>query len=146
MNFRPLTPVLILVSLALSPTTIGQVTVTRVHTVDLERTPFAAGALKITITQFRGSFLKIGSGSVEVQVVNTASEFTSFSPHKLSFLGNNNNQADILAIQSGDHYWPAQERRIAPGASTKEFFALNAKVRLPARLYYDEKLLAEIVE
>jgi len=143
MRFSPLTPILYL---ALSLTTVGQVTSTRVRTADLDRTPFTAGPLKITLTQFRGSFLKIGNATVEVQVVNTASEFTSFSPQKLSFLGSNNNQADVLAIQAGDKYWPAQDRRIAPGGRTKEFYALNDKVRLPARLYYDEKLLAEIVE
>ena len=146
MHFSPLTLVFIILSLPLSQTTIGQVPAVRVRTAQLDRTPFTAGPLKITLTQFRASYLKIGGTSVEVQVMNTASTFTSFSPQKLSFLGNDNNQADVLAIQSGDHYWRAEDRRIAPGARTKEFYALNGKLQLPARLYYDEKLLAEIVE
>ncbi|HKA19308.1 MAG TPA: hypothetical protein VKN18_13545 [Blastocatellia bacterium] len=146
MHLRPLTPLLIILSLPLSQTTVGQVPAVRVRTSQLDRTPFTAGPLKITLSQFRASFLKIGGASVEVQVVNTADTFTSFSPQKLSFLGNDNNQVDVLAIQSGDHYWRAEDRRIAPGARTKEFYALNGKLQLPARLYYDEKLLAEIVE
>jgi len=146
MHLRPLTPLLIILSLPLSQTTVGQVPAVRVRTSQLDRTPFTAGSLKITLSQFRASFLKIGGASVEVQVVNTADTFTSFSPQKLSFLGNDNNQVDVLAIQSGDHYWRAEDRRIAPGARTKEFYALNGKLQLPARLYYDEKLLAEIVE
>ena len=146
MNLSPLTLVLIILSLPLSQTTVGQVPAVRVRTAQLDRTPFSAGPLQITLTQFKASYLKIGSASVEVQVVNTASTFTSFSPQKLSFLGSDNNQADVLAIQSGDQYWHAEDRRIAPGAHTKEFYALNGKLKLPARLYYDEKLLAEIIE
>jgi len=38
------------------------------------------------------------------------------------------------------------DRRIAPGARVKESYSLSGKVRLPIRLYYDEKLLAEIFE
>jgi hypothetical protein len=118
----------------------------RVRVSELEKTPIAAGSLKITITRFRGSFLKIGGGSVEAQVENTSTEFTVFSPNRLSFVGSDNNQGDVLAIQSGDRYWPAVDRRIAPAARIKEFYALNSKVHLPARLYYDEKLLAEITD
>ena len=137
---------LIILSLPPSQTTVGQVPAVRVRTAQLDRTPFTAGPLKITLTQFRASYLRIGSASVEVQVVNSASTFTSFSPQRLSFLGNDNNQVDVLAIQAGDQYWRAEDRRIAPGARTKEFYALNGKLQLPARLYYDEKLLAEIID
>jgi len=38
------------------------------------------------------------------------------------------------------------DRRIAPGAHIKEIYTLNGKVRLPARIYYDEKLLTEIAD
>jgi hypothetical protein len=146
MHLRPLALVLIILSLPLSQTTAGQAPAIRVRSGELDRTPLTAGPLKITLAQFRASFLKIGGASVEVHVVNTAATFTSFSPQKLSFLGSDNNQVDVLAIQSGDQYWRAEDRRIAPGARTKEFYALNGKLRLPARLYYDEKLLAEIIE
>ena len=40
----------------------------------------------------------------------------------------------------------ALDRRIAPGARIKESYSLSGKGHLPIRLYYDEKLLAEIVE
>ncbi|HXG92154.1 MAG TPA: hypothetical protein VNN73_07250 [Blastocatellia bacterium] len=118
----------------------------RVRASELDRMPLIVGSLKITLTQFRGSFLKVGSGSVEAQVENTATGFATFSPQKLSFVGSDNTQADVLAIQSGDQYWPAADRSIAPGARIKEFYALTDKVHLPARLYYDEKLIAVIVE
>ena len=35
----------------------------RIRVSDLEKTPIATGALKIRITKFRGSFMKLGSGS-----------------------------------------------------------------------------------
>lgn len=138
-----LTPSILVLLVTLVASASDQPTI-RVRTSDLSRTALTAGPLKITLAQFRGSFLKIGGGSVEAQVENTATEFITFSPQKLSFVGSDNSQADVLAIQSGEHYWPAVERRIAPGARIKEFYALNGKVRLPARLYYDEKLLAVI--
>ena len=142
---KPLTPFALVLLVALAASGQDQ-RVTRVRIAELGRAPFAAGPLKITLTQFRPSFLKIGGASVEVQVVNTATTFMTFSPKRLTFLGSDNNQADVLAIQSGDHYWTAEDRRIAPGAQTKEFYALNGKVQLPARVYYDDTVLAEIVQ
>jgi hypothetical protein len=118
----------------------------RIRVSDLDKTPIAAGPLKITLTRFRGSFLKIGGGSVEALVENTSTEFTVFSPKRLSFVGSDDNQSGVLAIQSGDRYWPAVDRSIAPAARIKEFYALNSKVQLPARVYYDEKLLAVITD
>ncbi|MEW6126877.1 MAG: hypothetical protein AB1757_07540 [Acidobacteriota bacterium] len=118
----------------------------RIRTSELERMPLVVGSLKFTFAEFRGSFMKLGNGSVEAQVENTGTGFTTFSPQKLSFVGSDNTQVDVLAIQSGDKYWPAVERNIAPSAHLKEFYALNGKVRLPARIYYDEKLLAVIVD
>lgn len=142
---KPLTPSILVLFVALVASAADQPAI-RVRTAELDRTPLTAGPLKITLTHFRGSFLKIGGGSVEAQVENTSTGFATFSPQKLSFVGSDNNQADALAIQSGDNYWPAVDRRIAPGARIKEFYALNSKVRLPARLYYDEKLLAVITD
>src|SRR5215470_291328 len=84
MHLSPLTLVFIILSLPPSQTTVGQVPAVRVRTAQLDRTPFTAGPLKLTLTQFRASYLKIGSASVEVQVVNSASTFTSFSPQRLS--------------------------------------------------------------
>ena len=141
---KPLPPILLVLLVALLASATNQPA--RIRVSELDRTPLTAGPLKITLTKFRGSFLKLGGGSIEVEVFNNSTEFTVFSPQRLSFVGSDNSQADILAIQSGDRYWCALDRRIAPGARTKEFYALNGKVRLPARVYYDEKLLAEIVD
>lgn len=142
---KPLPPILLVLLIALVASATDQ-PAARIRVSELDRTPLTAGPLKITLTKFRGSFLKVGGGSIEAQVENTSAEFSVFSPQRLSFVGSDNSQADILAIQSGDRYWCALDRRIAPGARTKEFYALNGKVRLPARVYYDEKLLAEIVD
>jgi hypothetical protein len=112
--------------------------------------------LKIRITKLRGSFLKLGSGSIEVVVENGSTGFETFSPHRLSLVDKDNVQVNVLASRRNyyrtappyDPGIPASplDRRIAPGASVKETYSLSGKVRLPIRLYYDEKLLAEIVE
>jgi hypothetical protein len=117
----------------------------RVHLSELDRTPLIAGPLKITLTKFKGSFLKVGGGYVEIRVENTSTEFATFSPQLLSFVSNND-QVDILFMMYGEQLLPPQDRRIVPGARIKEEYRLNGKVRFPARLYYRDKLLAVITD
>jgi hypothetical protein len=111
---------------------------------ELGNTPLVVGPLKITVSNFRGSFLKIGDGYIEVRVENTSAEFASFFPQVFSLVGNDNEQTDIAAIESGEHYLPAGERKIAPSAHIKTYYALTGKVHLPAHLYYEKNLLAII--
>jgi hypothetical protein len=128
----------------------------RIRVSDLEKTPIAAGPLKIRITKLRGSFMKLGSGSIEVVVENVATGFETFSPHRLSLVDKENVQVNVLASRHSYYrtvppYDPRAptspfDRRIAPGARVKEKYSLSGRVHLPIRLYYDEKLLAEIVE
>jgi hypothetical protein len=128
----------------------------RIKVSDLEKTPIAAGPLKIRITRLRGSFLKLGSGSIEVVVENVSNAFETFSPQRLSLVDKENVQVNVMAsrrnyyrnVPSYDPRIPTGplDRRIAPGARVKETYSLSGRVHLPIRLYYDEKLLAEIVE
>jgi hypothetical protein len=129
---------------------------TRIKVSDLDKTPIAAGPLKIRITKLRGSFLKLGSGSIVVEVENTSTGFESFSPQKLSLVDKNNVQVNVMTSRRSyyrtvppyDSGIPANplDRRIAPGARIKENYSLSGKVHLPLRLYYDEKMLTEIIE
>jgi len=127
---------------------------TRIRIQDLEKTPISAGALKIRITKLRGSFLKLGSGSMVVEVENSSTGFESFSPQKLSLVDKSNVQVNVMSSRRNyyrtvppyDSPSSPLDRRIAPGARIKETYSLSGKVHLPIRLYYDEKLLAEIVE
>ena len=128
----------------------------RIRVPDLEKTPIAAGALKIRITRLRGSFLKLGSGSIEVVVENVSNAFETFSPQRLSLVDKENVQVNVMGSRHSSYrtapvYDPRLptgplDRRIAPGARVKETYSLSGRVHLPIRLYYDEKLLAEIVE
>ena len=128
----------------------------RIKVSDLEKTPIAAGPLKIRITRLRGSFLKLGSGSIEVVVENVSNAFETFSPQRLSLVDKENVQVNVMGSRHSSYrtappYDPRiptspLDRRIAPGARVKETYSLSGKVHLPIRLYYDEKLLAEIVE
>ena len=122
----------------------GQQPPTRIRVSELERMPFIVGTLKITITEFRGSVLKLLAAYIEVRVENTSTEFATFSPQRLVFVNKDNEQTDILGIRNGT--LPALDKSIAPGARIKQSYVLTEKVRLPARLYYNEKLLAVIAE
>ncbi|MFY9558558.1 MAG: hypothetical protein WAV20_08905 [Blastocatellia bacterium] len=123
----------------------------------LDKTPIAAGPLKIRITRLRASFLKVGSGSIEVEVENVATGFETFSPHRLSLINKDNIQINVAGSKRGGYYRSLPpydpripggplDRRIAPGARVKESYSLSGKVHFPIRLYYDEKLLAEVIE
>jgi hypothetical protein len=128
----------------------------RVRVSELEKTPIAAGSLKIRFTKLKGSFLKFGNGSIEVEVANASTGFESFSPQRLSLVDRDNVQVNVMAPKRNSYrtvppYDPRipsspLDRRIAPGARVKESYSLTGKVHFPIRLYYDEKLLAEIVE
>jgi hypothetical protein len=128
----------------------------RIRISDLDKTPIAAGPLKIRITRLRGSFMKLGSGSIEVEVENGSTGFETFSAQRLSLVDKENVQVNVTASRRSSYrsvppYDPRipsspLDRRIAPGARIKESYSLSGKVSLPIRLYYEEKLLAEIVE
>lgn len=129
---------------------------TQIRVPELNKTPITAGAFKIRITKLRGSFLKFGNGSIELEVENVSTAFETFSPRRLSLVNRDNVQIDIVNARHGDYrtlppYDPnaptvALDRRIAPGARLKESYKLSGRLHLPIRFYYDEKLLAEIVE
>ena len=128
----------------------------RIRVSDLDKTPIAAGPLKIRITKLKGSFLKLGSGSIEVEVENASTGFETFSPQRLSLVDKDNVQVNIMGSRHSSYrtappYDPRVlagplDRRIAPGARVKETYSLSGKVHHPIRLYYDEKLMAEIIE
>jgi len=127
----------------------------RIRVSDLDKTPIVAGPLKIRITRLRGSYLKLGNGSIEVEVENVSSGFETFSPQRLSLINHDNIQINVVGTKRYYRTVPPYDpripsgpldRRIAPGARVKESYSLSGKVHLPIRLYYDEKLLAEIVE
>lgn len=123
---------------------------------DLNKAPITAGAFKIRITKLTENFLKLGNGSIELEVENVSAAFETFSPRRLSLVNRDNIQVNIVNARHGDYrtippYDPnvptaALDRRIAPGARIKESYKLSGRLHLPMRFYYDEKLLAEIVE
>jgi len=129
---------------------------TQIRVPDLNKTPITADAFKIRITKLSGSFLKFGNGSIDLEVENVSAGFETFSPRRLSLVNKDNIQVNIVNARHGDYrtlppYDPnvptaALDRRIAPGARIKESYRLSGRLHLPMRFYYDEKLLAEIVE
>ncbi|HXG94440.1 MAG TPA: hypothetical protein VNN73_19005 [Blastocatellia bacterium] len=110
--------------------------------------------MKITITTFRPKVIDLlgtspegGKGQLELQIENTSGEFALFKPQRFSFLSRDNKQVDILDKRHRfKEYLPAVEIEIAPGAHIKEFYRLNGGIELPARLFYNSKLLAVITD
>ncbi len=129
----------------------------RIRSSDLDKTGITAGPFKIRITRLnRGNFLGHGRASIEVEVENTSSGPETFYPQRLALVNRDNVQLNVWVgrhsyygtIPPYDPRIPVTplEIRITPGARIKEVYSLTGKVRLPSRLFYDDKLVAEIVE
>jgi hypothetical protein len=122
----------------------------RVRKSELHKRLFAVGELRITITRFwPGSMLS--RGYVAVKVENTSSSAVIYNPQRLSFISNTNRQVNTRGRRQQGVLGPddnvldiAQPREIAPNAYIKEFYELDGRVRLPARLFYEARVLALI--
>jgi hypothetical protein len=123
----------------------------------LDKTPIVSGPFKMRIAKLsRSSLLGHGRGRIEVEVENSSVNPETFYPQRLSLVNRDNFQVNVLAarhtynrtVPTYDPRLPFNllDIRITPGARIKEVYTLSGRVRLPARLYYDDKLLAEIVE
>jgi hypothetical protein len=106
--------------------------------------------LKITITEFDTGGRLFANSRINIEVENTSDDFTTFDPRRLSFIDKSDNQVDILGLVGTDKRkeWvvAAGDRRIGPKARIKHIYALTDKMQLPARLYYEDKLLATVIE
>jgi hypothetical protein len=125
----------------------------QVRKADLKSKSFTAGPLKITFLIFGPArFAKPGDPQFEsihpikVKVENASDGFTTFNPRQLSFVDNANDQVDVRGLVTGRGLSAAEDRRIAPKASITDWYDLTREVRLPARLYYEDKLLATIIK
>jgi hypothetical protein len=126
----------------------------QVRKADLKSKSFTAGPLKITFLSFgRARVGYPGDPRIEllhpiqVKVENASDGFTTFNPRRLSFVDKANDQADVRGLGTSLRTLSAaEERRIAPKASITDWYDLTREVRLPARLYYEDKLLATIIE
>ncbi|HEY7184680.1 MAG TPA: hypothetical protein VIC84_24795 [Blastocatellia bacterium] len=127
---------------------------------DLKSKPFTAGPLKITIISLDGfidGVLEVGLtkfvNPIYIEVENTSDKFTTFDPRRLSLVDTANNQLDVRGLIPYADQWlgtkelsTAEERRMAPNARIKAWYELTGYFRLPVRLYYEDKLLATIIE
>ena len=113
---------------------------------ELKNKSFTAGFLKITITRF---YAIINHRSfIHIEVENTSGDIATFVPQLLTFIDKDDNQVDIVGqyVGYGGHLVAARDKRVWPKARIKHRYLLADNVRLPARLYYEDKLLATIIE
>ena len=121
----------------------------RVHKSELSRTAGAAGDLKLTITKFSNGFF--GSEPfIEVEVENVSATATAFDPQRLSFVLSDGQQVDIIAIPftygSNSAAVTTRELLLISGARSIQKYWTNGKLQLPARMYYQGNLVAELID
>jgi hypothetical protein len=112
---------------------------------ELKNKSFTAGSLKITITSFyafnRQSF-------IHIEVENMSDDIATFVPQLLTFIDRDDNQVDIVGqyTPEGRSLVAAGDKRVRPKARIKHIYGLTDRVQLPARLYYEDKLLTTIID
>jgi hypothetical protein len=124
----------------------------RIRKSEINKRAFAIGELELTVTRFwPGSLLT--RGYLEVKIQNKSNASVIYDPQRLSFVTNNDRQVNIRGrVQKGLRNPDdkgldiAQPRDVAPRAYIKEFYELDGRVRLPARLIYEGKELALITD
>jgi hypothetical protein len=114
---------------------------------ELKNKSFTAGSLKITLTSFYRAYGS-GKGVVYIEVENTSDDIVTFAPQLLTFIDQDNNQVDIVGQRTGiaGPLVAAVDKKVWPKARIKHIYDLTDRVRLPARLYYGDKLLATIID
>ena len=122
-----------------------QVQTENVRKGDLKSKPFITGPLKMTLIEFYGATAISAKAAISIEVENTSDDFTTFDPGRLSFINKDNYQVDILGITDGTSVVEVGDKRIGPKARIKHLYVLTDRVQLPARLYYEDKLLATII-
>ena len=120
----------------------------QVRSRELKNKSFTAGSLKITLTRFFSNNYASDQSIIYIEVENTSGDITTFVPQLLTFIDKDDNQVDIVGqyVGYGGHLVAAGDKRVWPKARIKHRYLLADKVRLPARLYYEDKLLATIIE
>lgn len=128
----------------------------KVRRSELKAHSFAAGPLLITVAMFRPHIrdnltFRRSAGQVVLRVTNGSDVVARFEPQEMIFVGSDGRQATLRGrLQRGfvdaneDRVGPLVVVPIAPGALVDEMYELTGPVRLPARLYYGDALLAEI--
>ena len=114
---------------------------------ELKNKSFTSGSLRITITKFFESSITHQS-FIDIEVENSSGDIATFVPQLLTFIDKDDNQVDIVGQYSatGTSLVAAGNRRIFPKARIKLRYELTDRVKLPARLYYEDKLLATIID
>lgn len=136
----------------LSVTVPAQTTPEQIRKSDLSSRTFSVRDLKITLKRFWGGSL-LSRGYLELRVENTSSAAATFNPQRLSFVGKDGKQVNIRGRRQTGPVHPddraievALPREIAAGAYLKEFYELDGKVQLPAKLIYEGEELAVITK
>jgi hypothetical protein len=126
----------------------------RLKAEELKEHPFKISAIELTILDFNekvivswafSTYHSPGVGGITVKVANTTNDFLTFSPARLIIVGADGNQATVAMDQNTGIRAPA-ETQLGPGGRFETKYILTAGVTLPARIYYDQKLLAEITD
>jgi hypothetical protein len=125
---------------------------TEVRVSELKGSPFHAEGLTLTVRKLddyvytSADVRDTGGGFVILKIENPSARFLAFTPNRLAIVGRDGKQASPRSERHNVERVPPSEVRVAPGARVEVQYNLTERVRYPAKLYYGDTLLADLVE
>ncbi|HUK90626.1 MAG TPA: hypothetical protein VLZ81_09525 [Blastocatellia bacterium] len=113
---------------------------------DLHKNPLDAGSLRFTISKLKATRLLGGNGTIDLRIDNQSDSFTTFAPSHLVFVGADGHQVDVFGIALFKSVYNPGDTDLAPHAYVEPQYTLTDEIALPAKLYYDRQLLAQITK
>lgn len=110
---------------------------------ELDRQVFRIGKLELRFHEFKPN-RNIGRPQIVFLLENSGPAFIPFSLEDLVVVGRDGSQ--VLEAIPLDRGLGPRKVRIAPGAHVKMTLLPDQQVKFPARLYFGDRLLAEITE
>ena len=106
---------------------------------ELDLHPIKTGDFSFTISRFK-------NGSFKILIKNLSGTFIPFIPEDMTVLGSDGSQNYITGsfISFPLSWVPPTQIKIAPQAHINLTYQLSDEVKLPARIYYSGKPIAEI--
>lgn len=113
----------------------------QIHKSELSHAAITAGDLKFMLTDTISLF---GLRGIKIEIENLAPKATLFVPQQLSFVQADGDQIDLLVKVNRDAYIAPPKILLINGARTKQVYYFTDPLQLPARMYYQGQLIAEI--
>jgi hypothetical protein len=127
-----------------SATAITQSSSSPITVSELKAKTFNVDGLVITIKKLDDKNFSRGVGAIEILLENVASNPITFRPSRLAVVSKDKSQAFLSYQDLSRNMVQPTEIMVVPGATMELKYDLSIRFMYPAKLFYGERLLAEV--